>query len=359
MDKQISIIIPTYNMEGYIGKCLDSLLIPEFDKVEVWVVNDGSTDRSSAIARRYEARYPDSIHVIDKPNGNYGSCINAALPLCTGRYVKILDADDTFDTEAFSKFVNLLRYCDEEVIITNYATVNKQGVIVSVKTCGHEVPINVPLSIEDLYATVIKSYLQMHMITYKNNLFDKINYSQIEGISYSDAQWAIVPLMYCSNARCLDLTVYKYLIGREGQTMSNAQIAKSFRSFFSMLGCLVNHYNSFSGSSATYSKFKELIIVQHQYIYDLVLENLNEEGIYLLKTYDKSLKTKSKDIYDGIGHLEYSQELNYNKYANLRDRNYPLNFSIPLHVKLELSLRIRLKKLMSRTKNLFVRTEKP
>ena len=85
MEKQISIIIPTYNMEAYIGKCLDSLLIPEFDQVEVLVVNDGSKDRSSEIAHRYADRYPDSIRVIDKPNGNYCSCINAALPQCTGR----------------------------------------------------------------------------------------------------------------------------------------------------------------------------------------------------------------------------------------------------------------------------------
>lgn len=66
-------------MEAYIGKCLDSLLIPEFDQVEVLVVNDGSKDRSSEIAHSYAERYPDSIRVIDKPNGNYGSCINAAL----------------------------------------------------------------------------------------------------------------------------------------------------------------------------------------------------------------------------------------------------------------------------------------
>ena len=73
MEKQISIIIPTYNMEAYIGKCLDSLLIPEFDAVEVLVVNDGSKDRSSEIAHSYADRYPGSIRVIDKPNGNSGS----------------------------------------------------------------------------------------------------------------------------------------------------------------------------------------------------------------------------------------------------------------------------------------------
>jgi len=67
MEKQITIIIPTYNMERYIGKCIESLLIPELNEVEVLVVNDGSRDNSSAIAHNYADRYPDSIKVIDKP----------------------------------------------------------------------------------------------------------------------------------------------------------------------------------------------------------------------------------------------------------------------------------------------------
>ncbi|MDE5929626.1 MAG: glycosyltransferase family 2 protein, partial [Muribaculaceae bacterium] len=127
MEKQISIIIPTYNMEKYIGKCLDSLLTPEFEQVEVLVVNDGSKDRSSEIAHGYADRYSGSIRVIDKPNGNYGSCINAALPLATGRYVKVLDADDTFDTEAFSELVRMLADIDDDVVVTPFTVVDTDG----------------------------------------------------------------------------------------------------------------------------------------------------------------------------------------------------------------------------------------
>ena len=86
-------------MESLLPRCLDSLIINKnLEKLEVWVVNDGSKDRSSVIGHQYEERYPGVINVIDKPNGNYGSCINAALPKCTGKYVKILDSDDSFDT---------------------------------------------------------------------------------------------------------------------------------------------------------------------------------------------------------------------------------------------------------------------
>lgn len=84
MKKLISIVIPTYNMEALLDQCLTSLVIPDKEKrakLDVIVVIDGATDHSSEIAHGYENRYPESFRVLDKKNGNYGSCINAALPL--------------------------------------------------------------------------------------------------------------------------------------------------------------------------------------------------------------------------------------------------------------------------------------
>ena len=81
MEKILTVVVPTYNMEQYLDRCLTSLIIDD-DKMallEVLVVNDGSKDRSSEIAHSYEARYPDTFRVIDKENGNYGSCINRMI----------------------------------------------------------------------------------------------------------------------------------------------------------------------------------------------------------------------------------------------------------------------------------------
>ena len=91
----LTVIIPMYNMERYIDQCLSSLLCgEEAEALEVLVVNDGSTDDSPRIAHAYEARHPNVFRVIDKPNGHYGSCVNRALAEATGKYVKVLDADD-------------------------------------------------------------------------------------------------------------------------------------------------------------------------------------------------------------------------------------------------------------------------
>lgn len=107
MDKILTIIIPTYNMEKYLRHCLDSLIVPNMDKVEVLMINDGSKDSSSAIGHEYQNRYPKTFRVIDKENGNYGSCINRGLKEATGKYVKVLDADDSFDQLIFKNTLTI------------------------------------------------------------------------------------------------------------------------------------------------------------------------------------------------------------------------------------------------------------
>lgn len=71
MEKILSIVIPVFNVEGYIQKCLDSLLVPEdvLPLLDIVIVNDGTPDRSAEIAKTYERRYPGIFRVIDKENG--------------------------------------------------------------------------------------------------------------------------------------------------------------------------------------------------------------------------------------------------------------------------------------------------
>ena len=110
MEKILTICVPTYNMEALLPRCLDSFIIEEefMNRLEIIVVNDGSKDRSSEIAHQYEAKYPNSFIVIDKPNGNYGSCVNAALKIARGKYFRICDADDYYISKNLSDYISLL-----------------------------------------------------------------------------------------------------------------------------------------------------------------------------------------------------------------------------------------------------------
>ncbi len=108
-------------MASFLPRCLDSLLAAGVnDKIEAIVVNDGSNDNSLSVAKAYQRKYPDCIVVIDKPNGNYGSTINSALPVAKGKYVKILDADDWFNSINLVKFIGELESTDADMAVTHF-----------------------------------------------------------------------------------------------------------------------------------------------------------------------------------------------------------------------------------------------
>lgn len=132
--KLLSIIIPTYNMEALLEKDLNSLVLENAElrsKLDVIVVNDGSTDHSSEIAHQFAERYPEEFRVLDKPNGNYGSCINAALPMVEGKYVRIMDADDTYYAENLPAYLDVLEQQDAELVLSPYDKIDENGQIVS------------------------------------------------------------------------------------------------------------------------------------------------------------------------------------------------------------------------------------
>ena len=113
-DKVLTLIIPSYNMEKYLDRCLSSLVVgkEQMGLFEALIINDGSKDRTSEIGHSYESSYPDTFRVIDKKNGHYGSCVNRGLAEAKGTFVKVLDADDAFDTDVFPSFLAFLMQDD-------------------------------------------------------------------------------------------------------------------------------------------------------------------------------------------------------------------------------------------------------
>jgi glycosyltransferase involved in cell wall biosynthesis len=131
MEKIMSVSIASYNVEKFIRKALDSCCVPEImDRLEVLIVNDGSTDGTLEIAREYESRYPDTFRVIDKENGGYGSTVNASIRAAAGKYFRLLDGDDWFDAEGLQKLIEELEEAEEDMIIAQFKRVFEED--------GHE-----------------------------------------------------------------------------------------------------------------------------------------------------------------------------------------------------------------------------
>ncbi len=224
MKKLLSIIIPTYNMELYLEKCLNSITgndIP--NSLEIIIINDGSKDSSLTIAKEFQLRYPQIIIVIDKCNGNYGSCVNAALTKANGKYIKILDADDWFNTDSLKKFLILLEKENRDLILTNYNQTYTNGKIKHIK-----LPLENDKSYNDeILKSKVFYNMQMHAVTYKTSILKQLNYIQTENISYTDQEWIFYPMVNIKTITFFNLNLYQYLLGREGQTMSPQIITKN------------------------------------------------------------------------------------------------------------------------------------
>lgn len=242
MGKILSICVPSYNMEEYLKRCMDTFLVPEvIDQLEIIIVNDGSTDGTLAIANEYKEKYPQSIVVIDKPNGHYGSCVNASLKVATGKYFRIVDADDWVDSDALVEFVNKLAQIDVDCVCANYTIHNLKDDTVTVKDVN--LPSNVILELNS--RKIPEECLHMHNLTYSTDLLKRINYTQTEGICYTDTEYVYLPLSCSRDMVYFNLSLYQYFIGRDDQSMAPEVFQKNFKQQIIVLERIFNeHYSS-------------------------------------------------------------------------------------------------------------------
>lgn len=301
MDKILTVIIPSYNMEAYLPKCLGSLVVsPELmDTLEVLVVNDGSKDRTSEIAHEFEAKYPQTFKVIDKANGNYGSCVNAALKVAAGKFIKVLDADDSFNTKEFVTLMEVLQVASDDIdlILTDVCQVDEfdNEVLYSRWKLPTERCVALEAFLE--YGLVFS----MHAFTYRTSILREMKYEQSEGISYTDGEWISLPLSKVRKIYYKPVTVYRYLVGRSGQTVG--QYAKNIQMLVHLFDTVVCFFNqSRDTSSETVKKILGQFIayigrkISDIYLLDSDVKVANK----LLRDFDQHFKVVASTLYDSI-----------------------------------------------------------
>ena len=120
--KTLTITVPCYNAQAYMEKCLRTL-VTGAPRVEIIIIDDGSKDKTGAIADRWAEDY-DFIRVHHQENGGHGEGINQGLRLATGRYFKVVDSDDWLDTDALQRVLDRLDALDRDggvdLMVCNY-----------------------------------------------------------------------------------------------------------------------------------------------------------------------------------------------------------------------------------------------
>ena len=244
MHKTLTLVIPSYNMEAYLPRCIDSLgidslkevVLPDAgtlgDRLEVLIVNDGSKDRTSEIAHDFESRYPQIVRAIDKPNGHYGSCVNRGLAEAQGTFIKILDADDSFDTTNFEGFLKfLVDTCEAEtetdLILSDFQSVGLDGELKSTLSSFSMLPHDCQFDANVIRDTSPSEWF-MPALTYRVDRLRQMAYVQSEGMLYTDMEWDVLPFAVIRKIRYIPVRLYLYYVGREGQSMSTEVWLQNF-----------------------------------------------------------------------------------------------------------------------------------
>ena len=117
--KKISVIVPIYNSEDYIDRCVRSIVEQSYKNIEIILVDDGSTDNSSMMCDEW-AKNDKRVKVIHKENGGVSSARNEGLKIAKGDYISFVDSDDYIDKKMIEKMLNQMEKGNTDLVICNY-----------------------------------------------------------------------------------------------------------------------------------------------------------------------------------------------------------------------------------------------
>lgn len=164
----LSVIIPVYNAETYIGQCLTSLLEQDLPKedYEILCVNDGSKDGSLTVLRSFEAKHPN-IRIIDKENGGVTTARNAGLAAAAGDYIWFVDSDDLVKSGCLSRLKALAGSCDR-VVFGAYRFIDVLTEEELEKARKNELPVNTPWYDAVVWRCILRrEFLERHSLTFR------------------------------------------------------------------------------------------------------------------------------------------------------------------------------------------------
>ncbi|MBQ9861547.1 MAG: glycosyltransferase [Clostridia bacterium] len=215
LDKKVSIIVPTYNTEVYLERCVDSLLAQTHTNIEIILVDDGSTDSSPSICDRYAAQ-DARVRVVHKPNGGLSSARNAGLDVASGDYIGFVDSDDYVSNEMYALLAQHLDNSGCDIANVMYVRVDEEG-----KTYPSKVPhdCDCELSSTDFVRELMLHTGDVSVCTklFRRELFSDVRF--VEGKLNEDLLFMLEVFSHVKSVAFVGHVGYYYFV-RSGSTSS-------------------------------------------------------------------------------------------------------------------------------------------
>lgn len=230
--KTLTFVIPAYNMESYLDRCVNSLLsASDISDLEVLIVDDGSKDGTLEYARKLERTNPGAVRAIHQENKGHGGAVNTGIAAATGMYVKVVDADDWVDPQAIDTVLATLRAqhgTDEpiDMLVTNYVydkVAKRHKTVVNFRRVMEAGRV---LGWDDLGKFGLAQYIIMHALTFRTQVVRDSGLKLPEHTFYVDFYYSYQPFPWVKRIQYLDVPFYHYFIGREGQSVQTDVMIK-------------------------------------------------------------------------------------------------------------------------------------
>lgn len=260
---QITVIVPVYNVELYLAKCLESIINQTYEELEIIVINDGSTDSSGGICDQY-ARLDSRILVIHQSNEGISAVRNRGLDSTTSKYVTFVDSDDFLNLDAIEILYDFLIESNAQISIGHVQKIDPDGILLA----SQNPKLIDKLKIYDNHGAISAMYdhqyadsLSFVVVTaklYDFQLFDNLRFPV--GKLYDDEYVNYKLLLRANKIVYLAQTVYFYLIRNDSITRSSYSLQKLSRleALEERLEILAKNQMEDLVQNTTYVYFREL-----------------------------------------------------------------------------------------------------
>ena len=221
----LTIAVPTYNMERWLEKNLDTYADSRlYGHLEVLCLNNASEDSSKEIINRFTERYPEIFTLVDRPSRGYGGSINEAIMRARGKYFRIVDADDWVNTEELVRLVDALETCQEDVVLTDYQIISMLDNSSLPVRAGEKGALYG--SRYDSFEIAGRILPSIHSTTYRTEVLRKHRIELQDNIFFVDEEYVILPYLFAESMICFPYDVYRYQVSNPEQSTSPKNRAK-------------------------------------------------------------------------------------------------------------------------------------
>lgn len=296
MEKElISIIVPVYNVEKYLNKCVESILAQTYDNLEIILVDDGSPDNCGNICDKY-AKKDSRIVVLHKTNGGLSDARNKGINIAKGKYIGFVDSDDYIEKDMFEILYNLCKENNADISMISYKEIENEIIINENSKYTNKIfeYNNIEAIKELLKDEIVKNYAWNKL--YKKELFDKIEYPI--NMAYEDVGTTYKLFEKAKKIIWYDIPKYNYI--RRSTSIVSKNTYKNLKDFIDLSYQRYNHFENSIYSKEikienSYSFIRSMIMFYLNYQVDNI-EELDNVFEYYYPLFNKIIEQNYNEI---------------------------------------------------------------